>query len=255
MLGACGAMTQPPSSRLITVLQTGDPVPEVAQTRGRFSELIAETVGALWDGEWATVDVRDLEAALPDPEASSAFVITGSSSSVTERAPWMLRTEEWIRRAHAAHAKIFGICFGHQLVGQALGGRVAKNPNGREIGNVTVTKLADDAMFFTLPPEFLVHATHVDSVVELPAGAKLLARTALEPHAAYAVGDNVRCVQYHPEMDAEVMRTYVVARWQKLVADGLDPAAIHAAIDDTPANRVALTSFVESLVRERARSA
>ncbi|MEO8801347.1 MAG: glutamine amidotransferase [Polyangiaceae bacterium] len=237
--------------RLITVLQTGDPVAEVAQTRGRFSELIVETVGPLWDGQWATVDVRDLDAPLPDPHASSAFVITGSSSSVTERAPWMLRVEEWIRRAHAGDAKIFGICFGHQLIGQALGGRVAKNPNGREIGKVTVTKLADDAMFSTLPAQFLVHATHVDSVVELPAGAKLLARTALEPHAAYAIGDNVRCVQYHPEMDVDVMQKYVTARWEKIAADGLDPAAIHAAIDHAPDNAVALTSFVKSVVRER----
>ncbi|HEX7665109.1 MAG TPA: glutamine amidotransferase [Polyangiaceae bacterium] len=241
-------MTTKSAPRVLTVLQTGDPVPEVRETRGRFTELIVETLAATWKGEWTTVDVRDLDAKMPDPAGSAAFVITGSSHSVTERAPWMLRTEEWIRSAHAQHANLFGICFGHQIIGQALGGLVAKNPNGREIGKVTVEKLADDAMFFTLPERFAVHATHVDSVVTLPPGAKLLARTSLEPHAAYAIGETVRCVQYHPEMDADVMRKYIAARWNGILADGLDAEAIRAGIGEAPDNSVALTNFVKNLV-------
>ena len=229
------------------VLRTGDAIPEVRDQHGEFAGWIARATSEAWSGPWAEHDART-DVPLPDPRGYAAVVVTGSSASVTERAPWMLRTEEWIRSAHAQHANLFGICFGHQIIGQALGGLVAKNPNGREIGKVTVEKLADDAMFFTLPERFAVHATHVDSVVTLPPGAKLLARTSLEPHAAYAIGETVRCVQYHPEMDADVMRKYIAARWNGILADGLDAEAIRAGIGEAPDNSVALTNFVKNLV-------
>lgn len=238
------------AARRITVLRTGDPVPKVVETRGQFADLIAQTVGAGWNGAWASVDVRT-DAALPDPGESAAFVITGSSSSVTERAPWMLRAEQWIRDAHERRAKIFGICFGHQLIGQALGGHVAKNPRGREIGKVRVKKLVHDPIFEGLGDAFFVHATHVDSVVTLPPGARLLATTELEPNAAFAVGDNVRAVQYHPEIDEDVMRAYVEARRESIAKDGLDPDAIFRGIDGAPENSSALLGFVREFVTRR----
>ncbi len=243
-------MTKP--HRLV-VLKTGDPVPAVAEMRGQFADLIAQTVGEIWRGDWSAVDVR--EEPPPDPESAAAFVITGSSASVTERAPWMLRAEEWIRNAHAKQTKIFGICFGHQLIGQALGGNVEKNPRGREIGKVSVEKIADDPIFKGLSRSFEVHATHVDSVVTIPPHAKLLARTALEPHAAFSIGENIRAVQYHPEIDAEVMREYLKARWDIVKGEGLDIDAIFARVgndvrrDVRDANAAALRNFVQELVR------
>ena len=74
------------------------------------------------------------------------------------------------------------------------------------------------------------------------------AHPSLEPHAAYAIGETVRCVQYHPEMDADVMRKYIAARWNGILADGLDAEAIRAGIGEAPDNSVALTNFVKNLV-------
>lgn len=235
-------MTKP--QRLV-VLRTGDPVPKVAETRGQFADLIAATVADIWNGDWSAVDVRTEPP--PDPDSAAAFIITGSSSSVTERAPWMLAVEEWIRNAHAKQTNIFGICFGHQLIGQALGGLVAKNPRGREVGNVTVEKIADDRVFEGLARTFDVHATHVDSVVTLPPGATLLAKTALEAHAAFSVGENIRAVQYHPEIDAEVMREYLKARWDIVKSEGLDIDAIFNGVANVPGNAATLRNFVRGL--------
>src|SRR5262245_9557857 len=77
--------------RLI-VLRTGDAAPSVAVRRGEFFAWIRREADSVWDGEWSEHDVRDVEAPLPEPTAADGFIITGSSSSVTERAPWMLRT-------------------------------------------------------------------------------------------------------------------------------------------------------------------
>src|SRR5262249_10814581 len=154
---------------------------------GEFFEWIKREVGDAWAGEWHEHDVRT-GAPLPGAREADAFIITGSSSSVTERAPWMLACEELVRAIAESGTPLFGICFGHQIVGQALGGEVAKTRRGREIGTIEVRVLPHDprdAMFHGLEERFYANHTHVDSVVKLPRGARVLAETDLEPHAAF----------------------------------------------------------------------
>src|SRR5688500_6067433 len=114
----------------LIVLRAGDAAPPVAARRGEFFSWIVREAGAA-DATWVEHDIRK-DGSLPSPKDADGFIITGSSSSVTERAPWMLRAEELFRDIHAAKTPLFGICFGHQIIGQALGGEVAKNPRGRE---------------------------------------------------------------------------------------------------------------------------
>jgi GMP synthase (glutamine-hydrolysing) len=150
---------------------------------------------------------------------------------------------------------LLGICFGHQLIAQALGGNVRKNPRGREIGTVEVTTLAPDPLFEGLPDRFLANATHVDTVADLPPGATVVASTALEPHAALAFGALVRGVQFHPEIDEGVMRGYVEVRRQRLREEGLDAEAILAQAADTPLGRELLRNFIRRFVVPPARRA
>ncbi len=177
------------------------------------------TVGAAWGGAWDVHDVRT-DAPLPGVEEAAAFVMTGSSSSVTERAPWMLRAEAHIREIAAAEVPFFGICFGHQLVAQALGGAVERNARGREIGTVAVRRLAEDPLFEGVGTELLVNATHKDSVARLPVGARVLASSELEPTQSFAIGRAIRCVQFHPEIDGDAMRGYVSARARLIAEEG-----------------------------------
>src|SRR5688572_33354713 len=99
----------------------------------------------------------------------------------------MLASERYLAGAVEAGVHVLGICFGHQLLGQALGGRVERNPLGREIGTVTAEVLAADPILSERRP-FTVNATHVDSVTELPPGAQVLARTARDPHSVLRFG-------------------------------------------------------------------
>lgn len=232
----------------LVILKTGDPPAEVEARRGPFAKWIQDAVGDAWTGAWAEVDARTAKT-FAEVRAEAGYILTGSSSSVTERAPWMLETEAFLRDLHARSAPIFGICFGHQLFAQALGGEVVKNPRGREIGTVSVQRLASDPLLEGLEETFFANMSHSDTVARLPEGARLLARTELDPHAAFAFGDKVRCVQFHPEFDGDVVRGYIRARAHLIKDEGKDPDALHARAVDTPDGARLLRNFVTRFVR------
>ncbi|CAN5923959.1 glutamine amidotransferase [soil metagenome] len=238
----------------LIVLRAGDAVAPVAARRGQFLSWIQREAGDAWAGDWHEHDVRTDEP-LPAARDADAFIMTGSSSSVTERAPWMLRCEELIRRIAEAETPFFGICFGHQMVGQALGGRVAKNPHGREIGTVDVRVLSHlprDPILDGLGDRFRANHTHMDSVVDLPPGARRIAETDLEPNAAFVIGSTIKCVQFHPEFDGDTMRGYIEARSELIAGEGGDPAGLLARAADAPEGASTLRSFLRFVAGSRA---
>jgi GMP synthase (glutamine-hydrolysing) len=226
----------------VAILVAGQTLPDIMRRRGDFERFIRTRAGAS-SARWATYDLRDA-APLPGPRHADAFIVTGSSSSVTERAPWMLRAEELLRDIVAARTPLLGICFGHQMIAQALGGEVRRNPFGREIGTVRLARTADDPLFAGTPRAFDVHETHVDAVTRLPAGAELLATTTRDPVAAFRVGARVHGVQFHPEMDADIIRGYVAARAPIIREEGGEPEAILAGIHDGTRGHDVLGNFV-----------
>ena len=235
----------------LVILVGGEPVPGVLATRGGFADLIEGAAREAWSGRWNRVDLRD-GSPLPSPGDIAGVVVTGSASSVTERAPWMLRVEEYLRMLVRERVLTFGICFGHQLLGQALGGSVARNPRGREIGTVDLEILASDPILDGVVAPLRANTTHVDTVDVLPPGATVLARTRLEPHAAVRFAETAWGVQFHPEIDAEVMRGYLTARREVLAEEGIDADALLASADDAVAGRATLRRFAE-IVRDAGR--
>ena len=229
--------------RNIVIVKTGEPVPRVRERRGEFHDLIEQAIGPAWQGGYEVVDAR-ADAPLPAPDAAAAFVITGSPASVPAREPWMLRAEAWLREVVASGTPTFGICFGHQMLAQALGGEVQRNPRGREMGTVGIERVADDPLFEGLPERFQANVTHVDSVVRAPPGARSLARSALESHQALRFTETCYGVQFHPEIDAEVMRVYVESRRDLLEAEGFEVEGMLAGIAEGEAGRETLRSFV-----------
>ncbi|HEY1693938.1 MAG TPA: glutamine amidotransferase [Polyangiaceae bacterium] len=237
----------------IVILVTGNAMAQVAAERGDYDAWIRAATGDAWRGSWVSHDVR-ADAPLPGTRDADGFVIPGSSASVTERAPWMLRAEELVRGIEQAGVPLLGICFGHQMIAQALGGEVRRNPRGREIGTVRVERVesvGDDPLFAGLPAAFDVNATHVDSVVRLPPRAEVLARTSLDPAAAFRVGPSVRGVQFHPEFDAPAVRAYIAARAHLIRDEGGDPDALLAAVRDETRGADVLANFAAMVAGRR----
>ena len=237
-------------SKSIVIVKTGEPVPPVRERRGQFADLIQQAIGPHWDGGYQVVDV--VAADPPPADGAAAYVITGSAANVPDRLPWMERTEAWLRGVVAHGTPVFGICFGHQILAQALGGEVQRNPRGREMGTLSIERLpgagAPAPIFDGLPERFEAHVTHIDSVVRLPPGAEPLARSALEDYQAIRFAEACYGVQFHPEMDAEVMRAYVETRRAVLGAEGFHVDAMLAAIREAEAARQTLQNFVRAFV-------
>ena len=125
-----------------------------------------------------------------DPEECDGWVCTGSRHSAYDDLPWIADLEAFIRDVAAAGRPFVGVCFGHQVLAQALGGRVER-ASGWGAGVRRVT-LADGG-------ELRLHFMHQDQVVELPPGATVLGSADHCPVAVLAVGERMLGIQAHPE--------------------------------------------------------
>lgn len=234
------------SDRPFAILVAGQPIEKVRARRGGYADMIRACAGG-GGLKWIDVDLRG-DAAPPAPATLGGVVITGSSASVTERAAWMLRAEDYLRALVRDGVPTFGICFGHQLLGQALGGWVTPNPRGREIGTVELEVFDGDPLLSWAGAPWHANATHVDTIARLPAGSRVLARTELDEHAVVRFAAAVWGVQFHPEMDGSVVRDYIDARREILVREAIDPEVLLHRVTDALAGASTLVRFIDLAV-------
>jgi GMP synthase (glutamine-hydrolysing) len=208
------------SDATLVVLTTGDPAPDVHATHGPWSGMIRRAAARAHAGPFVEIDARTALADLPGD--AGYVVITGSAAHIEEREPWVVATEAWLRDALERGVAVFGICFGHQLLAQALGGEVRRNPKGREFGTVEIEVTAPDPIFEGVDPRFAANVTHLDTVARLPDGARALARSSKDDHQVIRFSERCYGVQFHPEIDRDVMLDYYEARRAVLTSEGVD---------------------------------
>ena len=179
----------------------------------------AEGLGSLEDwfrGRGAGVRTSALHRgdALPALADLDWLVVMGGPMSVNDvgRYPWLLEETRFIADAIAAGRTVLGVCLGSQLVAAALGARVYRAPD-REVGWFPVERTPEGAshrLGAALPERFLAFQWHEDTF-DLPTGAVSLARSAACANQAFAVGDRVLAVQFHPEMKLDGARALIDA--------------------------------------------
>ena len=106
---------------------------------------------------------------------------------------------------------------------------------------------ANDPLLGVFEPRITAQESHSESVLELPSGARRLAENAHDPNQAYALGECAWGVQFHPEFDADVTRTYLEVRADAVREEGLDPDALAAAVSESPAGPKLLRRFAALL--------
>ena len=140
----------------------------------------------------------------------TGYIITGSPASSYDQEPWIQQLEEFIQRCHTKKKKVLGICFGHQIIAQALGGEVEKSSKGWGVGVKTAT-LVSSTPWITLSQgqSFSMLYSHQDQVSKMPPEAKLVATSDFCSINAYCIGEHIFSIQGHPEFT----RTYAKNRY------------------------------------------
>ncbi|MCS6926490.1 MAG: glutamine amidotransferase [Candidatus Binatia bacterium] len=242
----------------ILILRTGDPPRRVRERCGSYDQAIITALGS--KVTCVVVDART--ESLPEP-VYPGILITGSAASVYDTDRWIRHSEEFLRRAADRGSAIYGICFGHQLLAQAFGGRVERCPRGWELGTAAVS-LTDaalsDPLCAGLPQEFLAQQSHGDVVVELPSGAVRLASNAHWPIQAFRLGEKIWGTQFHPEFTVAMMEGLVDVLTATLPATLFPTLAgvpsirdqICAGLRETPEARQCLRNFLQFLLTEHA---
>ncbi|MGR3485662.1 MAG: type 1 glutamine amidotransferase [Paracoccaceae bacterium] len=183
---------------------------------------------------WNVVD-----GAFPDgAEAADAWLITGSRHGAYEDHAWIPPLEALIRDIAAARRPLVGICFGHQIVAQALGGRVERFAGGWMVGR-QVYDFDGDAV--------ALNAWHQDQVVEAPEGARAIATNAWCENAALLY-DGILTVQAHPEFTAPAVEGLIDTRGPGVVPDEKLAAARQALSMPVATQRLAdaLATFLRT---------
>ena len=197
------------------------------------------------------VPVQDADCRFPDPSEIAGVVISGSPAMITDRHAWAERAAQWIADNNGK-VPVLGVCFGHQLVAHALGGRVAALPDRSEYGTIEVeaTAAADsDTLFQGVPSAFKAQAAHSQTVADLPRGATLLAHNGFGVQAA-RMSETVWGTQFHPEFDLGFMRVLFQNYATYMGKIGVDVDAEHARLAQSPMALRVLRNFA-ALVKPR----
>ena len=223
----------------IGILQAGHSPDALIATTGDYGELFTEMLADkdLTFQTWSVVD-----GVFPDgAQSAQGWLITGSRYGACENHAWIAPLEELIRDIHARDLPLIGVCFGHQIIAQALGGKVEKFAGGWSVG---LTDYALDERTLT------VNAWHQDQVTQRPDGAQVLASSDFCENAILAYGDTIWTIQPHPEMSNEFVDALIRARGRGLVPDDILDAAV-AKLDQPNNNADIAAQMIAFFKKER----
>ena len=207
-----------------------------------FADSLGRAAGDRADFEFFDVRRGCYPARIEDCDG---YLITGSRASAYDDEPWIAGLAGFVREAHGIGARTVGICFGHQLIAQALGGSVRRSPGGWGVGVHAWTVVHQERWMDPALPEFRLLASHRDQVHTLPPGARLLAGSPFCPRAAFVVNDTMLGLQGHPEFTKDYAGFLMEKRRNQLGA-AFEPG-MRSLDQDTDADAIAtwIVSFLE----------
>ncbi len=201
-------------SMLIGILQTGHAPDALAPEMGDYPDMFQRLLAGngFTFKTWGVVD----GAPLPGIHEADGWLITGSRHGAYEDHPWIPPLEAFIRAAYAGHVPVVGICFGHQIIAKAMGGRVEKYAGGWSVGPTDYDFGSE---------KLRLNAWHQDQVVAKPEAAEVIGTSGFCENAALLYDDRMMTVQAHPEFRSDFIDGLIRTRGKGVVPDPLLEAA------------------------------
>ena len=211
----------------VTIIETGRAPGRLSEEFPRYPSMFMSLLAAADpDFTFRTVQVLDGEG-LPDPGTCEAVLITGSPYGVYDSTPWMDPLREFVRETFAARRPMIGVCFGHQIIADAMGGDVRKSEKGWGVGRHVYDVTATRDWMAGAGPKVALSVSHQDQVIKPPPSAVTLARSAHTDHAILAYDSApVISLQGHPEFTDEFVAALYSARRGKSLTDAQVDGAI-----------------------------
>lgn len=236
----------------LTILETGL-VPEPIRADfddypAMFRQLLSVSAPDL---QFETVSVIRGDR-LPAPSEIEAVLITGSPAGVYDADPWIAPLMEFIRSAAADRVPQVGICFGHQILAEALGGKVIKSEKGWGVGRHTYEmRTCPDWTEGDCPAAISVPVSHQDQVVALPPGASVIAASEFTPFAGLDYGETpAMSFQCHPEFSPVYSSALYGIRRDRLGVETVDAADASLA---EPLDNARLGRWITRFLHQKAR--
>ncbi len=197
----------------IGILLTGHP-PEQLAGKERYDAYFIRLLGPQ-TFDYAAFSVVDGEFPA-GPGDCDGWLITGSRHGAYEDHPWIPPLEVFIRDCFAARVPMIGVCFGHQIIAQAMGGKVVKFDGGWSVGRTEYTIDGETTA---------INAWHQDQVVEVPEPAEVIGSSDFCANAAMLYDDLFLTIQPHPEYGDDFIDGLIEYRGKGVVPDPLLEAA------------------------------
>ncbi len=196
----------------IGILETGEPPEKLRPRFGRYDSMFRTLLGEGYD--YSTYEVQ--QGMLPaNPDEQDAYIVTGSPAGVYDDLPWIEPLKQFLVGARGK-ATLVGICFGHQVMAEAFGGRVEKSDKGWGVG-LHRYEIRDKAEWIDPVPGIAIPVSHQDQVVERPPATRLIAGNEFNPYGVLEYEDQPAIsMQCHPEFDPEFARALIEVRRERL---------------------------------------
>jgi GMP synthase-like glutamine amidotransferase len=216
----------------IAILEAGLPPAPLIGRFGRYPDMFARLLGA--DAVGPSYDVARGE--YPDrADAHQAYLVTGSDAGTYDDRPWIEPLKDFLNAAKDK-AKLVGICFGHQIMAEAFGGRVVKSDKGLGVGMQDYSVGAAD--WIDGPSRVAVPVWHQDQVVGQPPNSRVIAGNAFCPIGGLTYADQPAIsFQFHPEFEPEFMTRMIALEAEDLPDATAAAASIHGPNDSARVGR------------------